>query len=200
MSGDHGSAGLQKRTLLIVLALNAGLFVMLGIGGLAADSSALIANALDNASDALVYLVSFLAIGRAMIWKQRAARLSGVLLLIFAVVVLIDAGRRWWFGAEPIGPAMMALAVIAAVVNLICLLLIQRQHSEDVNMRAAETFSFNDFASNGGILVAGGLVMWLEQAWPDLVVGVLVAAIAVKGGVDILRDAAHPEPAERDAT
>ncbi|MCG2841482.1 cation transporter [Sandaracinobacter sp. RS1-74] len=200
MSCCHGSLQIEKRTLLVVLFLNAGLFVMLGIGGLAADSSALIANALDNASDALVYLVSFLAIGRAMIWKQRAARLSGVLLLIFAVVVLIDAGRRWWFGAEPIGLTMMALAVIAAVVNLICLLLIQRQHSEDVNMRAAETFSFNDFASNGGILVAGGLVMWLDQAWPDLVVGVLVAAIAVKGGVDILRDAAHPEPAERDAT
>lgn len=198
MSGSHGSARIQKRTLLIVLVLNAGLFVLLGIGGLAADSSALIANALDNASDALVYLVSFLAIGRAVIWKQRAARLSGVLLLVFAVGVLIDAGRRWWFG--PIGPTMMVLAVIAAVVNLICLILIQRQRSEDVNMKAAETFSFNDFASNGGILVAGGLVMWLNQAWPDLVVGVLVAAIAVKGGVEILRSAAHPEIAEVEAS
>src|SRR5690606_38107053 len=108
-----------------------------------------------------------------------------------AVAVLIDAGRRWWFGAEPIGLTMMALAVIAAVVNLICLLLIRRQHSEDVNMKAAETFSFNDFASNGGILVAGGLVLWLDQAWPDLLVGILVAAIAVKGGVDILRSAAQ---------
>ena len=47
----------------------------------------------------------------------------------------------------------------------------------------------NDFASNGGILVAGGLVMWLDQAWPDLVVGMLVAAIAVKGGIEILRSA-----------
>ena len=56
-------------------------------------------------------------------------------------------------------------------------------------MKAAETFSLNDFASNGGILVAGGLVMWLDQAWPDLVVGVLVAAIAAKGGLDILGDA-----------
>ena len=42
---------------------------------------------------------------------------------------------------------------------------------------------------SGGILVAGGLVMWLDQAWPDLVVGMLVAAIAVKGGIEILRSA-----------
>lgn len=181
----------QRRTLLAVLALNTGLAGGLGVGGVAADSSALLANAVDNASDAAVYLISFLAIGRAGSWKRGAARLSGVMLLVFAAGVLVDAGRRFLVGTEPLGPAMMVLAVIAAVVNLICLQLIRRQHSRDVNMKAAETFSFNDFASNGGILVAGGLVMWLDQAWPDLVVGVLVAAIAAKGGLEILRDAAR---------
>jgi Co/Zn/Cd efflux system component len=181
----------QRRTLLTVLGLNAGLAAALGVGGVSADSSALLANAVDNASDAAVYLISFLAIGRPGSWKRGAARLSGIMLLIFAAGVLLDAGRRFLVGTEPIGPTMMGLAVVAAVVNLICLQLIRRQQSRDVNMKAAETFSFNDFASNGGILVAGGLVMWLDQAWPDLVVGVLVAAIAAKGGVEILRDAAR---------
>jgi len=189
MSGSHHGEGLQRRTLLIVLVLNALLFVMLGLGGLFAESSALLANAADNGSDAIVYLISFLAVGRAMAWKRGAARLSGIMLLIFAAGVLIDVGRRWIVGTEPVGWTMMGLAVIAAVVNLICLMLIRRQGSDDVNMRAAETFSFNDFASNGGILIAGGLVMALNQAWPDLVVGLIVAAIAVKGGVDILKDA-----------
>ena len=196
MSGSHHGDGLQRRTLLIVLVLNALLFVMLGLGGLFAVSSALLANAADNGSDAIVYLISFLAVGRAMAWKRGAARLSGIMLLIFAAGVLIDVGRRWIVGTEPVGWTMMGLAVIAAAVNLICLMLIRRQDSDDVNMRAAETFSFNDFASNGGILVAGGLVMWLDQSWPDLLVGVLVAAIAAKGGFDILRDA---RLARRDA-
>ncbi|WP_295243649.1 cation transporter [uncultured Brevundimonas sp.] len=189
----------QRRTLLTVLGLNAGLAAALGIGGVSADSSALLANALDNASDAAVYLISFLAIGRAGTWKRGAARASGIMLLVFAAGVLVDAVRRVITGTEPIGPTMMALALVAAVVNLICLQLIRRQHSGDVNMKAAETFSFNDFASNGGILVAGGLVLWLDQAWPDLVVGVLVAAIAIKGGVEILRDAnaASDHPQER---
>ena len=188
----------QGRTLLTVLALNAGLAVALGIGGWSADSSALLANAVDNASDAAVYLISFLAIGRAAAWKRGAARFSGVMLLIFGAGVLLDAGRRFLVGTEPIGPTMMGLAIVAALINLICLQLIRRQHSGDVNMKAAETFSFNDFASNGGILVAGGLVLWLDQAWPDLVVGVLVAAIAVKGGVDILQDAARTKVQEND--
>jgi len=182
---DH----LQRRTLLIVLVLNALLFLGLGVGGILADSSALIANAADNASDSVVYLLSFLAVGRGLLWKRRAARTSGILLLVFAGGVLLDVGRRWLLGAEPFGVTMMGMALVAAAINLLCLMLIRRARSEDVNMRAAETFSFNDFASNGGILVAGGLVMWLDQAWPDLVVGLVVAVIAVKGGLEILEDA-----------
>jgi Co/Zn/Cd efflux system component len=186
----------QRRTLLVVLILNALLFAALGIGGVIADSSALLANAVDNASDSVVYLISFLAVGRAIAWKRRAARVSGVLLLVFAAGVLIDAGRRWWFGAEPIGWTMIGLAVIAAVVNLICLQMLRRLDGDDVNLRAAETFSFNDFASNGGIIVAGGLVLWLGQSWPDLVVGVLVAGVAAKGGLEILEDARGSEADE----
>ena len=199
MSEAHATEQVQRRTLLTVLVLNALLFVGLGVGGIAADSSALLANAVDNGSDAAVYLISFLAVGRAMAWKRGAARLSGIMLLIFAAGVLVDVGRRWIVGTEPVGWTMMGLAVIAAVVNLICLMLIRRQGSDDVNMRAAETFSFNDFASNGGILVAGGLVMALDQAWPDLVVGLIVAAIAVKGGVDILKDARESRPVSQEA-
>ena len=184
-SADHQ----QRRTLLVVLILNALLFLGLGVGGILADSSALLANAVDNASDSVVYLISFVAIGRAASWKRSAARLSGILLLVFAAGVLIDVGRRWWFGTEPVGWTMMGMALVAAIVNLICLVLLRRDRSGDVNMEAAETFSLNDFASNGGILVAGGLVMWLDQAWPDLVVGLVVAGIAVKGGIEILRNA-----------
>lgn len=189
MSERADAEGIQRRTLLAVLFLNAALFVGLGVGGLVADSSALLANALDNASDAAVYLISFLAVGRALVWKTRAARASGVMLLVFAAGVLLDVLRRMVMGTEPIGWTMMGMAVIAAIVNLVCLELIRRQRSDDVNMKAAETFSFNDFASNGGILVAGGLVLWLDQSWPDLLVGVIVAGIAVKGGIEILRDA-----------
>ncbi len=184
-SADHR----QRRILLIMLILNAGLFLGLGAAGLFADSSAKLANAVDNGSDAVVYLLSFLAVGRAVTWKRRAAQVSGVTLLVFAAGVLADVVRRWYVGAEPVGVTMMAMAAVAAVVNLACLRLIQRGRSNDVNMRAAEKFSFNDFASNGGILIAGGLVLWLRQPWPDLVVGAVVALIAVKGGLEILKDA-----------
>ena len=157
------------------------------------DSSALIANALDNASDSLVYILSLFALSRSRGWKDGAARASGVLLLGFAVGVLFDASRRFLTGSEPLGPAMMAMAFVGAVVNAICLWLLRQLHASDVNLKAATTFSFNDFVSNGGILIAGGLVLWTGRNWPDLLVGVVVAGIAVKGGIEILRDAKRDE-------
>lgn len=180
----------QRRVLWWVLVLNAGLAASLGLAGVVADSSALVANALDNASDAAVYALSLYAVGRAARTKRRAASASGVMLLLFAVGVLVDVVRRFIYGAEPVGPTMMVMAAAAAVVNLYCLHLLKPLKTQDVNLRAAETFSLNDFASNGGILVAGALVAWTGSVWPDLVVGGVVAAIAVKGGLEILKDAA----------
>src|SRR3546814_16411402 len=77
------------------------------------------------------------------------------MLLIFAVGILIDVGRRYVQGSEPIGPTMMVMSAIAGVVNYLCLRLLQRLKDPDVNLRAATTFRFNDFISNGGILIAG---------------------------------------------
>ena len=177
----------QKSILRQVLLWNLGLFGGLGVAGWVADSSALTANAVDNASDAAVYLISYLAIDRQPAWKRWAAMLSGIMLLLFACFVLADVVRRWLGDAEPVGMTMMVLALVAAGINLWCLVLLRRVQSNDVNMQAAETFSFNDFISNGGVLVAGGLVLWIGSPWPDLVAGALIAVVAIVGGIRILR-------------
>ena len=94
---------------------------------------------------------------------------------------------------------MMAMAAVAAVVNLICLRLLNKMSDKDVNLRAATTFSFNDFISNGGIIIAAIIVMVSGANWPDLVVGIAVAGIALYGGIDILRDA-HMDVHDEDGT
>jgi len=186
---DTPAPARERSTLWIVLALNCALAGGFLVAGLIGDSSALIANGLDNLSDAAVYALSLVALSQGAIWKTRAATVSGIMLLLFAAGILLDVGRRYIQGSEPIGSTMMVMAAVAAVVNYLCLWLLQRLEQPDVNLRAATTFSFNDFISNGGILAAGLLVLWLGANWPDLVVGLATALIALKGGVEILRDA-----------
>ena len=188
---DSGEA---RRTLWIVLILNVALTVGFAVGGLIGDSSALLANAADGASDSAVFAISLFALSRSNAWKNAAARVSGITLLLFAAGILVDAVRRYLGGSEPLGATILILGAIGAIVNGLCLWLLMRLRQKDVNLRAATTFSFNDFASNGGIFVAGGLVMWTGSNLPDLIVGAVVAIIAVFGGIEILRDAsAHAQ-------
>ena len=188
----------DRRILLYVLALNVLLSAALAVTGLSADSSGLLANALDNASDSVVYAISFFAVGRSERWKRTAAAVSGVMLLVLAVSVLGDAVRRYVGGSEPIGPTMITMSVVAAAVNAWCLRLLRHLRGRDVNLRAAEVFSVNDFVSNVGLLVAGVLVAWTGRFWPDLVVGAAIAAVAAKGGVEILRDVRAGDVAARE--
>lgn len=186
--GNPNSAE-HRRVLWIVLVLNVALTIGFAVGGWIADSSALLANALDGASDSFVFLLSLVALNRSGGWKRGAARIAGLTLLIFAAGIFLDAIRRYFGGSEPLGSTILILGIIGALVNGLCLWLLVRLRRKDVSLRAATTFSLNDFASNGGVLVAGALVIWTGANWPDLLVGVLVAIIAVKGGIDILRDA-----------
>lgn len=195
---DLGSVD-NRRTLWLVFGLNVAIALCFFATGYLADSNALLANGLDNSSDAVVYLLSLLALTRARVWKRGAARFSGVMLLLFSVGVLADAVRRFLEGSEPGGLTMMVMAVAAGAVNLWCLRLLKKMKNKDVNLRAAETFSFNDFISNGGIVLAGIVVMFTGANWPDLIVGIAVACVAIYGGIEILRNA-HMDIHEEEGT
>lgn len=191
MSGENLdlSSDNKRKTLWVVLWLNVAIAIGFFATGMFGDSNALLANGLDNTSDAGVYALSLLALTRSRVWKRGAARLSGIMLLLFSAGVIIDAIRRFLEGSEPVGVLMMIMAAIAGGVNLLCLRLLQKLEDKDINLRAATTFSFNDFISNGGILIAGVIVLWTGSNWPDLLVGIAVACIALYGGIEILRDA-----------
>lgn len=55
-------------------------------------------------------------------------------------------------------------------------------------MKASWIFTTNMLA-NAGIAVSGAAVMLLESPLPDLIIGLAVGRIVLKGGWDILREA-----------
>lgn len=192
----------QRRTLIWVLLINFSQALLAGIVGVIAQSTGLLGAGLDNLGDSLVYFASLYAVGRSATAKSRVAKLSGVLLVAMAIGLVIDVIRRFTAGSDPVGWAMIVVAIINAATNLVCLRLLRSHRKEGVHLKASWIFTTNDMIANLGIVLSGAAVILFQSQVPDLVIGVLVAGIVVKGGWEILSDArevkqkAKPEAAK----
>jgi len=179
----------ERRVLIALLLINGVMFVAeLGVGWWA-QSTALIADALDMLADAMVYGVGLYAVGKSLLVKVHAARISGSLQVLLGLLVLVDIVRRLIVGSEPVSILMMSMGVIALIANVTCLILIAKHREAEVHMRASWIFSKNDVIANLGVILAGGLVAWTGSRLPDLVIGLLVALLVIRGGILILHDA-----------
>ncbi|MDD3677280.1 cation transporter [Thauera propionica] len=201
---SRNSDNARRRVLWIVLAINVLLFAGEFGAGWWADSSALQADSLDSLGDALVYALSLWVIGGSLRQRSGAVFLKGGIQALFGIAVLIEVGRRAWFGAEPLAPVMAATAAVALVGNLVCFALLTRFRSDDMNMRSVWLCSRNDLVNNAGVIVAAGLVAWLDSAWPDLVIGALIAVLFLQTATHVLTGAwrdwhATPDAIPRDA-
>jgi Co/Zn/Cd efflux system component len=63
-------------------------------------------------------------------------------------------------------------------------------------MRASWIFSTNDVIANLGVIISGGLVLYLGSRLPDLIIGALISAVVLRGGVQILREAKEARQGE----
>jgi cation diffusion facilitator family transporter len=176
----------QKRTLRIVLAINAGMFLVESIGGYVADSSALIADSLDMFADATVYAMALYGAGRALDGQRKAARLSGWLQLALAGGALFEVVRRAVAGSEPESALMMGVAVVALGANATCMWLLARHRGGGAHMKASWIFTTNDVIANVGVITGGILVRVTGSAVPDLVVGAVIGFVVFTGALRIL--------------
>jgi len=179
----------QSRVLILLLAINGVMFVAEIIAGIVADSTALIADSLDMLADATVYAIGLYAVGRSLAAKAKAAHISGIFQVMLGLGVLFDIVRRFIVGSEPESLMMILVGCVALIANTICLRLIYKHREGEVHMRASWIFSKNDVIANLGVIIAGVLVAWLTSPWPDLIIGLIIATIVVRGGLHIIKDA-----------
>jgi cation diffusion facilitator family transporter len=193
---------IQRKVLVVLLAINAAMFFGESVFAILADSTGLLADSLDMLADAFVYGVALYAVARSNSTKVAAARWSGYFQIILAGSVLLDAIRRFAFGSEPESGLIMAVGFVALVANFVCLKLISKHRDGEVHMRASWIFSKNDVIANLGVIAAGFMVQLSGSRLPDLFIGIVIALLVLRGGIDIVRDAAResecsPVPSRR---
>ena len=84
---------------------------------------------------------------------------------------------------------MMAVGLVALCANYYCLTRIAQHKQGGVHMRASYIFSKNDVIANAGVILAGLLVWATGSRYPDLVIGLAIALLVLRGGWTILKDA-----------
>jgi len=183
---DPAGDASEARTLRMLLAINAVMFVIEMTWGVIAQSTGLVADSLDMFADAAVYGLALYAVGRAAALKTRAAHLAGWLQMILAIGALAEVVRRAVFGSEPESSLMMGVGAIALIANVACLVLIAKKRDRGAHMKASYIFSANDVIANLGVIIAGALVTWTASPYPDLIVGTIIAAIVLSGARRIL--------------
>ncbi len=178
-----------RRVLWAALIVNAAMFFVEMAAGAAADSRALQADALDFLGDAANYAVSLAVVGMALAWRARAALLKSFFMLGFAGWVLVSAVVAFVNGTAPDPKTMGIIGALALAANVGVALLLYRYRTGDANMRSVWICSRNDAIGNVAVMVAALGVFGTGSAWPDLIVACIMAALALTGGIQVMRQA-----------
>ncbi|MFD1332721.1 cation transporter [Methylopila musalis] len=175
-----------RRTVGAVAALNLGYFGVEFWAALALGSVALFADSMDFLEDASVNLLILLALG----WSLKArARVGAVLALILVAPVIATVWTAWDRIVDPTPPnavALSAVALGALGVNLTCALLLARFRAASGSLtKAAFLSARNDALANLAIIAAGFVTLAWPSIWPDLVVGLAIAALNIDAAWEV---------------
>lgn len=178
----------ETKVLQMVLVINFLFFLIEMMTGIIGKSMGLIADSLDMLADSFVYGISLMAVGASVIRKKRIARMAGYFQMILASIGLIEIIRRT-LGLEtlPDFKLMLGVSIFALMANALSLYILQKSKSKEVHMQASMIFTSNDILINLGVILAGALVYWLNSAWPDLIIGLAVFVIVIRGALRILQ-------------
>lgn len=179
----------QSSTLKWVLAINTFMFVVELTAGLMSDSLSLLADSLDMLGDALVYGFSLYVVARGPEMKARAALLKGGIMAVFGLFVLGQAIYKILVPQLPIFEAIGAVGLLALAANGICFVMLWKHRAEDINMSSVWLCSRNDIIANIAVLFAAAGVWLANSGWPDILVGLALAALFLRSALFVLREA-----------
>jgi len=178
-----------RRALWIVLAINAAMFIVEIVSGLFAHSVSLQADALDFLGDSANYLLTLIVLSMSMRWRSGAALVKGATMGLFGFWIIGQAAWNIYSGTLPGAFVMGSVGVLALAANAASAGFLYAFRSGNANMRSVWLCSRNDAIGNIAVILAAGGVFSLGSAWPDLLVALVMAALALSSSVLIVRQA-----------
>ncbi|MFJ4752795.1 cation diffusion facilitator family transporter [Streptomyces sp. NPDC088763] len=204
---DHGhahptgtAAAAYRGRLRVALAITLGVMVVQIVGGVAADSLALVADAAHMATDAVGLGMALLAIhfanrpasttrtfgyARAEIL---AALANCLLLLGVGGYVLYEAVERFFTPADTEGGLMIVFGSIGLVANLISLSLLMRGQKESLNVRGAFLEVAADTLGSLTVIVSAAVILGTGWQAADPIASLVIGVMIVPRTLKLLRE------------
>ncbi|WP_407556524.1 cation diffusion facilitator family transporter [Winogradskyella sp. 4-2091] len=190
---------LNGRNLLISILLNIAITVAQVIGGLLSGSLALLSDALHNFSDVVSLIISYIAnklvkrkasLKRTFGYKRAeilAAFINASTLIIVAVLLIIEAIKRFQNPQQIESNLVIWLSVVAILGNGFSVLLLKNNASTNMNMKSAYLHLLTDMMASVAVLVGGLLMKFFQIWWIDSVLTFLIALYLIWMGFDLLK-------------
>lgn len=196
----HNHGDLKGRPLVISIFLNILITIAQVVGGLISGSLALLSDALHNFTDVLSLIVSYIAnvlsqkkasINRTFGYKRAeilAAFINASTLIIIAVILIIEAIKRFQNPQEIESNLVIWLSLLGIVANGISVLLLKKNAEVNMNMRSAYLHLLTDMLASVAVLIGGLLMKFYQMFWVDSVLTLAIALYLIWVGYDLLKN------------
>jgi Co/Zn/Cd efflux system component len=190
MSAPDDPTRRLRQAVAVVALLNLGYFGVEFAVATAIGSVSLFADSVDFLEDASINLLILIGLGWGAINRARLGMVLAVFILVPGIATLWMAWEKFWLPLPP-EPVPLALAGAGALaVNLTCALILARYRGHAGSLtRAAFLSARNDVFANVAIIAAGLITAASHSGWPDLVVGLAIAAINADAAHEIYQAA-----------
>jgi Co/Zn/Cd efflux system component len=153
-------------------------------------SVSLFADSIDFLEDAAVNLLILIALGWKAAHRARVGRLLSLVLLIPGLAVIWSAWQKFRLPTPPEPWLLSATGAGALAVNVVCALVLTRFRDHRGSLtRAAFLSARNDAIASVAIVGVGLLTFVLQTGWPDLIVGLGIAAMNADAAADVWKAA-----------
>lgn len=112
-------------------------------------------------------------------------------MLLTRLAVLGRVIYRTVYQELPTFEIMGIIGIVALMANVICLALLSKYRTNDINMTSVWVCSRNDIIANISVLVGTGLVFMTRAPWPDLVIGLGLTLLFTMSAYKVFKEAAQ---------
>ena len=162
------------------------MFFVIGSAAMQGNTSALLADSLDNFGDSVTYALSLYALAQGAIFKAKVAYFKGILILLSALFIIGKVGYKFFVPSLPFFEIMSVFSLLGLVANSLCLLILWRHRNEDINMTSVWECSKNDIMVNLSVLITSGAVWLTDSGYPDSVVAIILSGFLLRSAWRII--------------